>query len=664
MGNLRLPPAKAVRNHINKRLRQLWQSRTAWVITPVVAGLVIGLRSLGWFQPLEWMAYDQFIRLRPAQGYDDRILIIGITEQDLQTLNQYPMDDATLATLLDRVRQAKPRAIGLDIYRDFSIAPGTQRLQTIFKTTPNLIGIEKQKLRQNSLDQSRVNTARILREKGQTASNNIVIDNDGKLRRGMLYWIDGEQSIEYIGLRLAMMALEARGILPEAGSSSNPNQTDPPLKLGRATFQLFESNDGGYVGADAGGYQIMLNYRGPAKSFRTVSMTDVLQGKIAPRQMRDRIVLIGPVAESIQDFFYTPYSGNSITTPEKTAGVEIIATIASQVMTAADDGYAQIKSWSDPGEWAWIALWAVIGASLAWWIRSPKWATGLMLGLIAGLVYCSYLAFLAGWWIPLVPPIMALAIAAIAFTGYVANLERQDRAAVMNLFGRYVTPTIAEAIWRDREQLFSQGRLKGRKMPVTVLFTDLKDFSTIAERTDPEVLMDWLNEYMEAMTQVVLAHGAVVDKFIGDAIMALFGVPIVRETEAAIAADSESAVKCAIDMAVALAKLNAKWAQEGRPTLKMRVGICTGMVVTGSLGGQQRMDYTAIGDTVNIAARLESYDKSIEGGICRILISDTTYDRLTVGINAKSIGSVHLKGREQETLVYQILYDLADVTTA
>jgi adenylate cyclase len=258
-----------------------------------------------------------------------------------------------------------------------------------------------------------------------------------------------------------------------------------------------------------------------------------------------------------------------------------------------------------------------------------------------------------------VPPVLALITAAIVLTGYVASLERRDRAAVMNLFGRYVTPTIAEAIWRDREQLFSQGRLKGRKMSVTVLFTDLKDFSTVAERTDPEILMDWLNEYMEAMTQVVLAHGAVVDKFLGDAILALFGVPIARDTAAAIKTDAQAAVSCAIEMAQALDRLNAKWQEEGRPTLKMRVGICTGTVVTGSLGGQQRMDYTAIGDTVNIAARLESFDKSIDGGICRVLVSDSTYDLLDQQFGATSIGSVHLKGREQPTQVYQILYDLA-----
>jgi adenylate cyclase len=631
----------------------LRQSRGVWITAPTVAVLVLGMRSFGWLQFLEWLAYDQFIQFRPRPAVDERIVIIGIDETDLQALERYPITDATLAQLLTKVKQQQPRAIGLDIFRDFPVAPGSQQLRQLLRSTPNLIGIEKKQARQ---EVSGINPSSVLKELGQTASNNVVLDADGKLRRGLLYWTDGDEYLEGIGLRLALEELAAQGIAP------NPNSDI--LQLGQATFKPFEANDGSYVNADDGAHQVLLNYRGPARSFRTVSLMQVMQNRLPANFLRDRIVLIGVTAPSIQDTFYTPFSGNTITSPEKTAGVEIIATVTSQVLDAVKTGRSSLQVWSDPQEWLWIILWAVVGTAVGWWIRAPRWAIGAMVGLMGSLILGSYGAFLAGWWIPVIPPALALSTAAIVLTGYVASLERRDRAAVMNLFGRYVTPTIAEAIWRDREQLFSQGRLKGRKMPVTVIFTDLKDFSTVAERTDPEILMDWLNEYMEAMTQVVLAHGAVVDKFIGDAIMALFGVPIARDTAAAIKADAQAAVSCAIAMAQALDRLNAKWQQEGRPTLKMRVGICTGTVVTGSLGGQQRMDYTAIGDTVNIAARLESFDKSIDGGICRVLVSDTTYDLLDQQFGAISIGSVQLKGREQSTQVYQILYDLAEAKSS
>ncbi len=229
------------------------------------------------------------------------------------------------------------------------------------------------------------------------------------------------------------------------------------------------------------------------------------------------------------------------------------------------------------------------------------------------LLFGCYAAFLGGWWIPVVPPALALAVSAIVLTAYIANREQEDRQTIMSLFRRHVTAEIAEAIWHDRYQILNAGRLIGRRMTATVLFTDLKDFSGITVRTDPEVLMTWLNEYMEAMSQIVLTNGGIVDKFIGDSIMAVFGVPIARTSPEAIAKDAQQAVSSAVQMAATLRALNLKWENEELPTTSMRIGISTGTVVTGSLGGDQRLDYTTIGDSVNVASRLESYDKSLEG---------------------------------------------------
>jgi adenylate cyclase len=153
----------------------------------------------------------------------------------------------------------------------------------------------------------------------------------------------------------------------------------------------------------------------------------------------------------------------------------------------------------------------------------------------------------------------------------------------------------------------------------------------------------------------VLAHGGVVDKFIGDAIMAVFGVPIQRTTPEAIAEDAIAAVRCAQDMASTLGTLNKQWGIQGLPTAAMRVGIATGTVVTGSLGSSKRLDYTTIGDSVNVAARLESYKKSIDSGICRILINKETHQYIQGQFTTKFIGSVRLKGRQQFTEIYQVL---------
>jgi adenylate cyclase len=265
------------------------------------------------------------------------------------------------------------------------------------------------------------------------------------------------------------------------------------------------------------------------------------------------------------------------------------------------------------------------------------------------------LAFWSGWWVPVVPPVLALVGSVVIITRYIAELERTDRQTVMNLFGRHVTPQVAEAIWRDRHQILEQGRVRGQRITATVLFSDIQGFTHIAEAIESEALMDWLNEYMEAMAQLVLEHGGIVDKFIGDAVMAVFGAPIPRLSEAEITQDAQNAVRCALAMADKLKVLHERWQSQARPIASIRIGISTGTVVIGSLGSSQRLDYTIIGDSVNVASRLESYDKWAHEGSCRILISDETYQHCHGKYATQPIGSVLLRGRLQPIEVYQVL---------
>jgi len=636
-----------------KRLRRkIWQWRGVWIAATSVAGIVIALRFTGLLQSWEWAVLDQFFRWRPAEPIEKRILIVGISESDIRHVGQWPATDAVLAQLLEKLKQNHPRAIGLDIYRDLPVQPGTQALENVFKSTPNLIGIEKKVADSRS---DAVAPPRILSQLDQVGANDVVPDADGKIRRGLLFLTPKSGSaLPSLGLKLAGIYLEAVGITPTA-------DTNNFMKLGKAVFIPFEENDGGYVRADAGGYQILLNFKGAAP-FETVSMTDVLEDRVPPSLVRDRIVLIGPFATSLNDFFYTPYSSGLRQSPERTSGVEIQGHLTSTILSAALEGRPLIQTWSEPLEVLWIFLWSGLGATLSWAIRSQssknysilRSALGLMVAA-GGLISGSYLLFLGSWWIPVVPPLLALIGSTTVIIGYIAQLERQDRVAVMNLFGRHVSPAIAKTIWRNRHQLLQEGRLLGRQMTATVLFADLKGFTSVAEQTDPETLMSWLNDYMSAMARLVRAHGGIVDKFIGDAIMAVFGVPIPRTTQEAIAEDAIAAVRCAQVMASTLEALNQKWQIQGRPTAAMRVGIATGTVVTGSLGSSQRLDYTTIGDSVNVAARLESYDKSIGDGICRILINKETYLHLQGRFPTQFIGSVQLKGRQQLTEIYQVL---------
>jgi adenylate cyclase len=636
-----------------KRLRQkIWQWRGVGIGATGVAGIVIALRIVGLLQSWEWAALDQFFRWRPSEPTEKRILIVGISESDLRYVGQWPMSDAVLAEMLQKLKALQPRAIGLDLYRDLQVKPGIQALEKVFRSTPNLIGIQK-KVADRTSDATA--PPPVLSQLGQVGANDVVPDADGKIRRGLLFLTPKEEPpLPSLGLKLALVYLEHQGVTPTGDARGF-------MKLGKTVFVPFEENDGGYIRADAGGYQILLNFKGAAP-FDTVSMIDVLEDRVPPSLVRDRIVLIGSRAPSLKDLFYTPYSNDLLTTPAQTPGVEIQAHLSAIILSAALEGRPLIQTWSEPLEILWIFLWSSIGAGLSWAVRFQGYKTNSLLRIGTGLVVAvvglsgiSYLLFLNNWWIPVVPPLIALIGSATVILGYIAQLERQDRQTVMNLFGRHVSPAIARTIWRNRRELLKEGRLLGRQMTATVLFADLKGFTTIAEQTDPETLMCWLNEYMGAMVGVVRNHGGIVDKFIGDAIMAVFGVPIGRTTPEEIAKDAIAAVRCAQVMASTLTTLNRQWRIQGRPTAAMRVGIATGTVVTGSLGSSQRLDYTTIGDSVNVAARLESYMKSIDSGICRILINKETYQHIQGKFPTKFISEEQLKGRKQPTEIYQVL---------
>ncbi|TLY29111.1 MAG: adenylate/guanylate cyclase domain-containing protein [Nitrospirae bacterium] len=202
-------------------------------------------------------------------------------------------------------------------------------------------------------------------------------------------------------------------------------------------------------------------------------------------------------------------------------------------------------------------------------------------------------------------------------------------------------------------------------MIATVLFSDLKGYTSAAEKLEPRALMDWVNSYLEAMAQVIIEHGGVIDDYAGDGIKANFGVPLPRSTDLEISQDAVNAVRCALAMEQGLRRLNERWGAQDLPTVGMRIGIGTGPVVAGSLGSSQRMKYTTVGDTVNFAARLESLDKDQvaptgQAAQYRILIDETTLRYLGGQFETQLIGEVSLKGKERPLITYRILGQVGD----
>lgn len=404
----------------------LSQGRRELMTASWIAIFVLLFRYMGLLQSLELATLDQFFYLRPGETLEERITIIAIDETSLYEAGSWPISDEKIAQVLFKLNSYKPRAVGLDIYRNLAVQPGHDKLMAAFKAMPNLIGIE---LLANKID-SRVSPAPELKQRGQVGFNNVLYDLDGKVRRSLLYWHEDEQVYESFALKLALLYLNSEGITPKK-SASNPEY----LQLGKAVFTRFESNNGAYIGADARGYQILSNFPKPhcqnssTKSYiyHQVSLGDILADKVPDDLIRDRVVLIGSTAPSLQDFLFISYSNPlmGINEAKPIAGVQLQAYFINELISAALEGRPLLKVWSDLLENLWIVIWSFIGAVITWRIQQPRKRIFIFLLLGLALNISVYIAFLAGWWIPIIPPWMTFCGSAIAMTFYITYIQEE-----------------------------------------------------------------------------------------------------------------------------------------------------------------------------------------------------------------------------------------------
>ncbi|GAB4276121.1 MAG: hypothetical protein Fur0025_00970 [Oscillatoriaceae cyanobacterium] len=411
-----------------KLTKQIRQLPGVLVIAPSVAGLAIAGSIAGIFQLLEWATLDRFFSLRPTEPVDERIVIVTVGESDITRLGQWPMSDGAMAQILQNIQAQQPLGVGIDIYRDLPVAPGHDELVALFKSTPNIIGIEK-------VGGKKIAPSPTLKQLGQVGASDLVMDADGKVRRGLI--LIGTEEGEYregLAVKLALLYLKNQGITLE-----EINGAKQIYGLGKAKFVPLtkEHEGGGYVGTDTAGYQILMNYRGGLERFHHISLTDVLENRIPAGLFRDRIVYIGATAPSLNDLFQTPLNiyfnpldTNRKTqkfTTELTPGVVIHANLTSQILRAAIEGRPMLQAWSKKLNWAWIVAWSFIGAGLCWQLLETKYfknntfykgtATSI---IISGstIFSISYFAFAQGWVIPVFSPILAMTASAVLITNY------------------------------------------------------------------------------------------------------------------------------------------------------------------------------------------------------------------------------------------------------
>jgi adenylate cyclase len=627
-----------------------WPTVVSLVLGLTASLLVIGLRSVGGLQFVELATYDGYLRVKESQTVrEPRIVLVQTVEEDIQKLKEWPLSDRRMTETLRKILAANPRAVGVDLYRDIPVPPGTDDLNVLLLREKRVVVIEKF----GKDATKKVSGPPALHGTEQIGFSDVTPDDDGVVRRGLLFLDDGKTSHVSLALRLALIYLADEGITPQ------PGQTDPShIRLGKVTLQPFEANDGAYVRADADGYQYLLDFRGGADRFRTYSLTDVLEGRVEPGAMRDRVVIFGVNAESVKDEFLTPFD-RFTRRGHATAGVAVHGYEVSQLIRAALEGDAPMRFLSDLWENLWILLWGLAAALVG---RVARATTPFTLYIVTGLVVLvggTLWAFLEHWWLPVAPVAIAWVGSAGLVTAFLSGHERQEKRFLMDIFSRSVSPAIADEMWKQRASFLKGGRLAPQTMTVTVLFSDLMNFTPMAERLTPDQLMDWINNYMETMAGLVIEHGGVVDDYYGDAIKSNFGVPLPRKNDKEIRQDAVNALRCALAMRRKMEELIASWHIEGGPQVKVRVGIATGQVVAGLLGSAQRMKYTTIGDVVNTAARLETYGKEIPERLvdpyCQIMVAASTVAQLDGEFWLEPVGTLQLKGKSQGVEVFALM---------
>lgn len=373
--------------------------------------------------------------------------------------------------------------------------------------------------------------------------------------------------------------------------------------------------------------------------YKTVHAFDLLYEEgnklVSPDIFKDKIVILGVTANATRDFFKVPNDNMFF-------GVEIIATAIDNLLN--DKGFIyKLPDWQNC--MVIITLMALVVFIFCFSPVRKSYQTAVTYSLMLLVLYIGinlYLFVAYSLWVSIVNPVLCAILTMICLVSITLIIERNKRSLVENTFSKYVSPQIYQQLLSSYEEV----SLDTYRDNITVLFSDIRGFTPFTEDLTPEEVSIYLNEYFTEMVDVILKHNGTIDKFMGDAIMAFFGAPVYYETHAIQAA------KAAIEMMEVLNRLNAKWSKEGKRLLDIGIGLNSGTALIGNFGSPKLMDFTVIGDTVNLASRLESLNKEVGSNI---LISAYTYQHIKENVEVRIIGPKTVKGKSESVIVYELL---------
>ncbi|MBF0528129.1 MAG: adenylate/guanylate cyclase domain-containing protein [Deltaproteobacteria bacterium] len=379
--------------------------------------------------------------------------------------------------------------------------------------------------------------------------------------------------------------------------------------------------------------RLVVNYRGRQKSFEHYPVVDIIKGSLPKGTFKDKIVLVGPTAIGIYDLRVTPF--DSIF-----PGVEIHANVIDNILR---QDFIQQPDWS-----VLLTIGLIVFFGIILGLALPKLSAVLSpilgVGLIGVWTVSDYLLFLKGYWVNLIYPLMTVILVYVSVTVFRYMTEEREKRRIKGAFTYYVNPSVVTEMLKNPEML----KLGGDKRIMTVMFSDIRGFTTISEKLDPEALVHLLNQYLTVMTDLVFKYDGLLDKYIGDAIMAFWGAPLSQPDHAKLAC------RTCLEMLKELETLRQRWAQENpaTPFIDIGIGLNTGFMVVGNMGSETRFDYTVMGDAVNLGSRLEGTNK--EYGT-NIIIGEMTFEQIKEEFYCRELDMVAVKGKAQPIHIYELL---------
>jgi adenylate cyclase len=449
----------------------------------------------------------------------------------------------------------------------------------------------------------------------------------------------GDRAVPSLGVTAA---LRAAGIQP-----GDVRAEADRLVIGTATMPLewrrISTSDGPVS------YQwSLINFRGPGQLagvrrhvYPTYSFYDLEQSEeqilqkekpaIDPALFRDKVVFVGTTASGLFDVWETPFARGRM------PGIQVHAAVTDDILSNRfiwpPSSRARVASVVAAG-----ILVAAIATLLPAW-----WAAAITIGLTGLAGWLATVQLARGRWINLSQPVLAASLSLFGGVSYQYFVEGREKRKMKKLFGQYVSKDVYLRLVANPEL----ARLGGQRRDMTVLFSDIRGFTTVTEQRPADEIVEMLNEYFTRMVDIVFRHGGTIDKFVGDMVMALFSAPLDDAEHA------DHAVEAALEMIDGLHELNARWKEQGRfAALDIGIGINTGPMIAGNIGSDAIMSYTVIGDAVNLGARLESLNKQYG---TRIIISEATRQELKQAYDLRPLGEVVVKGKTQPVAIFEVV---------